>query len=83
VDRSPYRIIADAIEKKAKEMARYKQAAGSDIRLLLVADRINNSGKLALSEGAEFDFQGFNAVYLFPYPEDVIVLDSAGRTTFT
>jgi hypothetical protein len=28
-------------------------------------------------ERAEFDFQGFRAVYLLPYPEDVIVLSNA------
>lgn len=35
VDRNPRRIIADAIEKKAKELTRYKDDAGADIRLLL------------------------------------------------
>jgi hypothetical protein len=75
VDRSPHGKIADAIAKKAGELTRYKEAAGSDIRLLLVADRISNSGKLMLDEGEQFDFQGFKAVYLFPYPEDAIVLE--------
>jgi hypothetical protein len=75
VDRNPHGIIAAAIAKKATELTRYKDAAGSDVRLLLVANRMSNSGKLTLSEGAKFDLHGFNAVYLFPYPEDVIVLD--------
>jgi hypothetical protein len=75
VDRNPQKIIADAIEKKAKELTRYKDAAGSDIRLLLVADRIHNSGKLLLEERAAFDFHGIQAVYLFPYPEAVLILD--------
>jgi hypothetical protein len=77
VDRNPHQIIAAAIEKKAKELTRYKDTAGSDIRLLLVADRIHNSGKLLLEERAVFDFQGFQAVYLFPYPEPVVILDDA------
>jgi hypothetical protein len=51
VDRAPHRLIAGAIAKKAVELARYTQAAGDDIRLLLVANRINNSGKLALGAG--------------------------------
>jgi hypothetical protein len=59
------------------------QAAGGDIRLLLVANRINNSGKLALDEGAEFDFQGFSSVRLYPYPEDVIVLGNANGAGWT
>jgi hypothetical protein len=74
VNRATRGIIADAIAKRAAELPRYTRAAGSDIRLLLVANRLNNSGKLALDEGAEFDFHGFSSVYLYPYPEDMIVL---------
>jgi len=77
VNRNPRKIIADAIEKKAKELTRYKDAAGPDIRLLLVADRFHNSGKLMLEERAAFDFHGFQAVYFFPYPEPVAILDDA------
>jgi hypothetical protein len=69
--------MAAAIAKKAGELTRYRSAAGDDVRLLLVANRINNSGKLELEAGAQFDFHGFNAVYLFPYPEDAIALDDA------
>jgi hypothetical protein len=78
VDRSPHGVIADAIAKKATELTRYKESAGDDIRLLLIADQISNSGKLRLDDGAQFDFHGFKAVYLFPYPEDVMVLESGG-----
>ena len=77
VDRNPQSIIAKAIEKKAKELTRYKAAAGSDVRLLLVADRILNSGKLLLEEGAVFEFHGFQVVYFFPYPEAAVILDKA------
>jgi hypothetical protein len=77
VDRTPHGIIAGAIEKKASELARYKESVGTDIRLLLIADRISNSGKLTLEDDAQFDFHGFNAVYLFPYPEVAIVLQEA------
>jgi hypothetical protein len=35
VDRNPHGIIAAGIAKKAAELARYKDAAGSDVRLLL------------------------------------------------
>jgi hypothetical protein len=77
VDRGPNGIIAAAIEIKANDLARYKAAAGADVRLLLVANRINNSGRLALEETSRFDLHGFNAVYFFPYPEAVIVLDDA------
>jgi hypothetical protein len=74
VNRAPRGIIADAIAKKAAELPRYTQAAGGDIRLLLVTNCISNSGKLTLDEGAEFEFHGFSSAYLYPYPEDVIVL---------
>jgi hypothetical protein len=75
VDRSPHGIIAARIAKKAAELTRYKDAAGSDVRLLLVANLVNNSGKLTLNKSAKFDLHGFSAAYLFRYPENVIVLD--------
>jgi hypothetical protein len=74
VDRSPHGIIAAAIAKKMANLPQYKAAAGSDVRLLLVADRISNSGKLMLDQGTPFDFHGFSGVYLFSYPESVIAL---------
>jgi len=75
VDRNPHVVIARRIAQKAADLPRYKEAAGcADIRLLLVADRISNSGKLTLDERAQFDLHGFGNVYLFPYPENVIVL---------
>ena len=78
VDRNPHAIIAARIAEKAADLPRYKEAAGcADIRLLLVADRISNSGKLMLDEKAQFDLHGFGKVYLFPYPENVIVLARA------
>jgi hypothetical protein len=77
VDRNPQQIIADAIEKKPKELPRYQAAAGPDIRLMLVADRIHNSGKMMLEQPAAFDFHGFRAVYFFPYPEPALILTNA------
>jgi len=77
VDRNPHGIVAARIAKKAAELTRYKDAAGGDVRLLLVANLVNNSGMLTLNERAKFDLHGFSAAYLFPYPENVIVLNSA------
>jgi hypothetical protein len=71
VDRNPLPIM-DAIKKKSNELERYRAAAGPDIRLLLVADRIQNSGKLMLDDTIVLDTQGFQAVHLFPYPESVV-----------
>ena len=72
VARNSELIIADAIRKKANELTRYRVAAGPDVRLLLVADRIHNSGKLMLDNTAVLDTQGFQVVYVFPYPEPLM-----------
>lgn len=77
VYRNPYGIVTDAIAKKAADLPRYENAAGRDVRLLLVADRISNNGKLTLEADARFDFCGFREVYLFPYPENVMILNRA------
>jgi hypothetical protein len=79
VDRNPNAIIKAAIAKKAQELAIYQKVAGADVRLLLVADRIHNSGKLIV-DGTEsnFNLHGFSAVYFFPHPENAISLHHAG-----
>lgn len=79
VERNPRHILAAAIESKAKNLACYQAAAGSDVRLLLVADRINNSGKLMLADNTAFDLCGFRAVYFLSYPEGVVTLCDASR----
>ena len=77
VDRRPTKRIADAIEKKSRELSTYAKNTGPDVRLLLVADRIYNSGKVILEEPTAFDLQGFRFVYFFSYPESVVVLKQA------
>jgi hypothetical protein len=74
VDRNPEPKIADRIEEKAQELPRYKSAVGPDVRLLIVADRFKNSGKLRLEDGTAFDLQGFQMVYFYSRPESVTVL---------
>jgi hypothetical protein len=76
VDRNPLPMIVDAIKKKANELERYRAAAGPDIRLLLVADRIHNSGKLMLDDTAVLDTEGFQVVYVFCYPEPVMTFSA-------
>jgi hypothetical protein len=56
-------------------LLRYRQACGLDIRLLIVADHYNNSGKLMLEAQAILNVMGFQAVYFFPYPGPVIIFD--------
>jgi hypothetical protein len=80
VDRNPHGHIDAAIAKKSAGLASYKAKAGGDVRLLLIADRISNSGKLTLDAGAQLNLRGFDVVYLFPYPENVIVLGGLSLT---
>ncbi len=56
VDRSPEQIIANAIQDKSKNLVRCMSSVGDDVRLLLVADAIQNSGKLRLPPEAQFDW---------------------------
>lgn len=74
VDNNPRPKIEEAIKAKAYELERYRHNVGADVRLLIVADRINNSGKLALADGDKFDLMGFDQVYFYSRPEGVITL---------
>lgn len=50
------------MDAKANNLARYREACLS-VRLLVVADRIFNSGKLEIENGFAPDLRGFEAVY--------------------
>ena len=80
VDRDPIKRIADAIEEKSRNLPRYWETAGPDIRLLIVADHIYNSGKLMLEERAAPALQGFQVMYFFSYPQSVKVFGCAGNS---
>lgn len=77
VDRDAASRISDAIAKKSGELLRYRQNAGADIRLLIVADRIHNSGKLLFEESRTLDLRGFRTVYFYSRPESVTVFDES------
>ncbi len=82
VDRNPIKSIKKAVKKKSKNLTSYKLSSGlDDIRLLIVADRIKNSGKLELVEKPELNTRGFQFVYFFSYPESVITWDSTPHPT--
>lgn len=78
VDHNPMPRIAAAVTEKSKKLPHYQQVVGTDIRLLVVADRINNSGKLALEEHANLNLQGFRVVYFLTYPEKIILFGDEG-----
>ena len=73
VNTNPLPIIDKAVAKKSKLLPRYREAAGPDIRLLLVANRLFGSGKLQLVNDSIVDTQEFRIVYFFSYPETVTV----------
>ncbi len=81
VDRNPADRITKEIEKKSEKLPRYKKCTGlDDIRLLVVANRIMNSGKLSLQKHPALDLRGFQVVYFLSYPESVTVFECAGDT---
>lgn len=74
VDHKPLERITEAIEDKAKKLPRYRENTGlDDIRLLIVAERRMNSGKLSLERTPALDLRGFPVVYFYSYPECVSV----------
>jgi len=60
-----------AIDDKAAKLATYRLAAPTT-RLLVVADTPYNSGKLFLTPGLVPDLRGFEEVYFFAYPQEII-----------
>jgi hypothetical protein len=69
------RHVAVLVEKKAVELPRYKKECGLEVRLLVVANRIHNSGKFCVETRGALDTKGFQTGYFFPYPEAVVVFD--------
>ena len=67
-------ILQCAIAKKAEQLGQYRNAVGSDVRLLVVANHLRASGMLTLESGMNINTCGFHAVYFLPYPEDVQIL---------
>ncbi len=61
--------LQKAIMKKAQKLRKYSENI-SDVRLLLVTDRIYNSGKNRLLEDIICDAHGFKKVYYLSYPEE-------------
>jgi len=63
-------LIDRAVEEKAKNISRYVKNM-DDIRLLLVSNRIFNSGKCRLAKNIICDTRGFKKIYYLSYPEKV------------
>jgi len=67
--------IGRSISEKAKNLPKYAENI-SDVRLLLVSNRIFNSGKARLNEDVTCDSHGFNTIYYLSYPYEAWKLSS-------
>jgi hypothetical protein len=64
-------LLQRAIERKAAKLPTYQKII-QDVRLLVVADGMLNSGKIRVSAEANIDPMGFSAVYFFSYPVEAL-----------
>jgi len=64
--------VQAAIDSKSGKLAKYRAAGVKDIRLLVVCDRLYNSGKLSLTPNVTFDRRGFDRVYFLSYPGEAL-----------
>jgi hypothetical protein len=62
--------IEMAIIEKSKNLSKYSKKI-PDIRLLLVSDKMFNSGKARLVSDIICDSHGFNNVYYLSYPDEI------------
>lgn len=62
-------LLESVIEKKAEKLEKYRKNI-SDLRLLMVSDRIYNSGKARLDSTIQCQSFGFSAVYYMSFPEE-------------
>lgn len=66
--------ILATLARKARNLRAYQNAVGKDVRLLLVANRRTNSGKLSPDFADEVDLRGFAEVYFLSSPHTAIGL---------
>lgn len=64
--------VQAAVADKAKRLAKHRSNGMLDVRLLVVANRIRNSGKLILPDDSQIDRMGFDRVYFFSYPDQTV-----------
>ena len=62
--------VQQAILKKSANLQKYR-AASHDVRLLVIADRTKNSGKLTIDDEFVPTLHGFDGVYFLSYPINV------------
>ena len=69
------KVIDKFIIEKAMSLPKYKRKI-SDVRLLLVSNRIYNSSRACLTDKITCDTHGFNDIYYLSYPETIYRLNS-------
>ncbi|MBC05972.1 hypothetical protein [Thalassospira sp.] len=81
VHHAPGDLIQSAIDMKSSKLDVYRNNAGSDIRLLLSANRTKHSGKLILTSPIAklFDLGGFSEVYFMSYPMEAYRLQASPK----
>ncbi|MDH4226257.1 MAG: hypothetical protein OEV59_00685 [Deltaproteobacteria bacterium] len=68
--------VESIIREKAENLPKYKMHM-KDVRLLLVADRMFDSGKIYFPSDFSCDIGGFKVVYCFSYPENIKAIISS------
>lgn len=61
--------VQNAISAKVAQLKKCKLRVGQISKILVVADRLANSGKLLLDGGVRFDFLPFAEAYFLSYPD--------------
>jgi hypothetical protein len=68
-------LLESVIKKKAEKLEKYRENI-SDVRLLIVSDRIYNSGKARTASTIQCQSYGFSAVYYMSFPEEALQIVS-------
>lgn len=68
-------LVQKSIDEKAKKLPKYSNNI-ADVRLLLVSNRIFNSGKVCMKKRISCDTRGFTNIYYLSYPDEICRLCS-------
>ena len=79
VTREGLSILQNAIDDKSTKLPSYKLNAGTDVRLLVVANHLWADGKVDVTSGVKVNTQGFTRVYFKAYPRYVIEYAADGQ----
>lgn len=76
IKRDGSELVQRAIKERTEKLHIYRSKDFGEVRLLVVADRRTNSGKILLADSHELDTGGFQAVYFLSYPDDLVMVKS-------